>query len=358
VQLLGWLAWDGASVTFQHLAYLTINSSALTQAALKVQRPLVLDVHIGDPPNNEFMIPVCEAQIVNIKIDWGDGKENYVKQSRDTNKGKNGEPLSWHILHTYANEGEYVVRVSPADLIGAIWLDHLGFGESMPKHTWWRPLRAVRSLGALGIRSLSGLFSTARGFNLPLSHLDMCNITDLSFMFSGAASFNQPVENWNVSNVTNMRCMFSLASNFNQPLDGWDVGKVEDMCRMFAFAQSFNQPINSWNVSRVTKMECMFVYARSFDQPVGDWDVGQVVTMGGMFYGAISFNQPLCNWNVSRVSNMPSMFFDAKSFSQDLSSWDVSNVEDMRTFFNGDLFNHESISSWKCHPGEENSDTL
>jgi hypothetical protein len=156
-QLLGWLAWDGASVTFQHLAYLTINSSALIQAALKVQRPLVLEVEVDESHKNEFVIPCVNAHIVNIKIDWGDGKQEYVKQSREDDEEKaeeDWEPVSWSLLHTYANDGEYVVRVSPADRIGPVWLDHLGFGESSSKQTWWRPLRAVRSLGALGIRSL------------------------------------------------------------------------------------------------------------------------------------------------------------------------------------------------------------
>jgi surface protein len=336
-QLLGWLAWDGASVTFQHLAYLTINNSELTAAARKMPCPLVLDVHIADSTNNQFRIPFYESQIGNIKIDWGDGIEERVSVSQMREERK---PMllvdllsAWH---PYPHPGDYVVRIFPDDSIGPVWLDHLGLGRQYPYScvAWWRPLRAVRSLGALGIRSLSGLFKKAHHFNLPLSHLDVSNITDLSHMFEEAASFNQPIEKWNVSNVTNMSGMFYGAKSFNQPIGDWNVGQVESMQRMFH-------------------------NATSFDQPLRDWDVSSVRSMDSLFAGATLFNQPLDKWNVSKVSHMSFMFFNAESFDQDLSSWDVSNVSGMYEMFRGAAkFNRQSISGWKHHPLVDQSDML
>jgi surface protein len=373
VQFLGWLARDGASVAFQHLAYLTINSSELQEAARKMRRPLVLDVHIDDSTENQFRIPIDDAQVVNIKIDWGDGSEERVSLSQMSEEAlereRRGEfdfkfyMLGPHrALHKYADTGDYVIRIFPGDSIGPVWLDHLGFGMVdgdevknpfgvLHVHKWWPPLRAVRSLGALGIRSLSGWFREAKEFNLPLSHLDMSNITDLSFMFAQAESFNQPIEKWNVSNVTNMRATFSYASSFNQPLDGWEVGNVEDMSYMFHGAKSFNQPVGDWDVGQVESMQCMFQNAASFDRPLRDWDVSSVREMAALFDGATLFNQPLDTWNVSEVSNTRRMFFNAESFNQDLSSWDVSNAEADGMFEGATNFDLQSISGWKYQPG-------
>jgi surface protein len=343
-QLLGWLAWDGASVTFQHLAYLTINSSQLKQAARKVQRPLVLDIHIDESQRHRFIIPVAESQTLNVKIDWGDGNVEYVTHSKV--KNSQVDP-AMYIDHVYA-AGDYVIRVFPADDIGPVWLDHLGFGKKYIAYSdiWWRPLRAVRSLGALGIRSLCGLFYGAEDFNLPLSHLDISNVTDLSYIFLYAVSFNQPIEKWNVSNVTNMASMFYGATKFNKPLDCWDVGKVEDMSHMFFSAISFNQPVSSWNVSHVKNMTAMFTSAASFNQPLGDWDVGHVRDMRFLFTGAGSFNQQLRFWNVSNVVDMRGMFQNALSFNQDLSSWDVSNVWDLSLMFCGAISFRQDLSMW------------
>jgi hypothetical protein len=119
VQLLGWLACDG-SVTFQHLAYLTINNSQLKTAASRVERPLVLDVHIdGSTRDNQFFIPFFNAQTVNIRIDWGDGTEEDV--SNLTMKEVSLVTLLHHeydpscgVVHGYTNTGDYVIRVFPA----------------------------------------------------------------------------------------------------------------------------------------------------------------------------------------------------------------------------------------------------
>jgi surface protein len=264
VQLLGWLAWDGASVTFQHLAYLTINSLELKDTARKMPCPLVLDVHIDDPLKNQFRIPFFEAQIANIKIDWGDGKEEFFSQSMLKSNHNS------HVAHEFGDVGGYVVRVFAADNAGPVWLDHLGLGRlrTFSHEAWFRPLRAVRSLGTLGIRSLCGLFKGAEKFNLPLSHLDLSAVTDLSFMFSGAGSFNQPIEKWNVSNVTNMSKMFNHAVSFNQPLSDWDVGKVLTMKAMFNGAEKFDGDISRWDVSSLMNMKFMFAFALEFNQPI------------------------------------------------------------------------------------------
>jgi surface protein len=287
-QLLGWLAWDGASVAVQHLAYLTINSTELREAARMMQNPMVLDVHVDHTLENQFMIPITDSHLVNIKINWGDGKEEIFS---------NSHPVAV-VQHTYSHAGDYVVRVFPADNIGPVWLDHIGFlFAKLRFELWWRPLRAFRSLGTLGIRSLSGLFQKAEKFNLPLSHLDMRNVIDLSCMFFDAASFNQPINSWNVSNVTNMSKMFFGASSFNQPLDGWDVGKVENMSLMFFEAKSFNQPIGNWNISRVKYMNEMFCCASVFNQDLSSWDVSNVWFIDLIFKAAYQFNlQSIRGW--------------------------------------------------------------
>eukprot|EP01122_Echinamoeba_exundans_P007315 TRINITY_DN2218_c0_g1_i1.p1 TRINITY_DN2218_c0_g1~~TRINITY_DN2218_c0_g1_i1.p1 ORF type:complete len:373 (+),score=50.89 TRINITY_DN2218_c0_g1_i1:668-1786(+) len=353
-RFLHFLALDGASKPWQRLAYLTCNNSDLETIAKEMVRPLVVDIAFDERDPKEFILPFSAASVVHIVIDWGDGTP--LESVQDASRK--------FASHRYSQPGEYRVRVwpSPSVTSNSTWLNHLGWGMSAVwdrSKLWWKPLRAFRSLGSLGITSLSGLFASS-DFNLPLDSLDMSSITNISFMFHSALSFNQPIEMWDLRNVTslcgtfenakhfnqplgawdvskvwNMIYTFSQAESFNQPLNTWDVGTVTSMKFMFCVAKAFNHPIDTWNTSNVTDMSFMFSKAESFNQPIGSWDTSKVEAMQYMFNSAASFNQPIGNWNVSKVTNTSFMFETTSAFSQPLDEWDVSNVTNMVAMFQG-----------------------
>jgi surface protein len=339
------LALDGASATWTKLAFLTVNNKELKTTARRMEQPLVMDVHIGGQgANTNFLIPFRQADVARIRVDWGDGNIELINRVGDG-----------FVKHRYNSLGDFVVRIFPTSNADGpvVSLDHLGWGnytlevsEWISTIEWWRPLRSLRSLGRLGIRSLCGLFRRSTGMNLPLAHLDLSKITDLSFMFQSAESFNQPIQSWNVSSVTKMHSMFSGAKSFNQPLGMWDVSNVVEMGNMFDGAIRFNQPINPWNVGRVEYMCGMFFCAFDFNQPLDRWDVSRVCLFSSMFYQALSFNQPIGMWNVSSATDMSHMFCGAGAFNQPIGMWDVSKVTTMADIFRSANSFDQDISGW------------
>jgi hypothetical protein len=241
------LALDGASRTFQQLAYLTHNNNDLRSTAKRMRKPLVLRVGFDrDAEDKTFIFPFHQAKVAKIKIYWGDGSRDIVNKVGDG-----------FAEHRYHGAGEFVVRVFPLDNYCS--LDHIG--GSLTRHSqahWWKPLRSFESLGTLGIRSLSCLFKDATTFNLPLNHLDVSNIFDMSHAFRGALKFNQPLNFWNVSRVIHMRFMFYNCLEFNQSIVDWNVSCVSDMACMFENAASFSAALESWDVSSVRVFNRMF----------------------------------------------------------------------------------------------------
>jgi surface protein len=247
--ILHFLALDGAAKTFRHLAYLTCNSHDLRLAAKRIEWPLVL--RVGFDRNDEdktFIFPFRQAKVVKIKIYWGDGSSENVKQVGDG-----------FAEHRYHGTGEFIVRVFPLGKHAQCSLDHIGFSiVSMPQERWWKPLRSVDNLGSLGIRSLSRLFQDASCFNLPLNHLDVSNIVDMSYLFHSAAKFDQPLHAWDVGSVTKMCYMFYNCAEFDRPIGSWNVSRVTDMFSMFEGASSFSGALEFWNVSNVRYFYRMF----------------------------------------------------------------------------------------------------
>jgi surface protein len=223
--------------------------------------PLVMDIEMTEDQQT-FLIPFHQARVVNFLVLWGDGTQEVYNSDTWVHK---------YVVHKYCDPGTYIVRLYRIDGTDS-GLDHLGFGGAPVTDNWWRPLRSLRTLGTLGIRSLSACFLGAKDFNLPLGHLDTSSITDLAYMFSGAESFNQPIGRWDVSNVTNIKSMFLGASKFNQNIGTWDVSKVQNMESMFSYASAFNQDVSHWNVESLTNMKNMFHWATNFNQNLEAWD--------------------------------------------------------------------------------------
>jgi surface protein len=353
-RILHFLAMDGASYTWQHLAYLTHKNASLKRIAEKMQRPMVFRIGFdGDAEETKFIIPFCAASVVQIEIDWGDDTPIQIFDLTIDHE--------WRVDHEYKNaQGrEFVVQVFPhGDAANNVWLDHLGWGDGGAwsskdlEKSWPGPLRSFTSLGSLGISSLEGLFLSAEHFNLPLSTLDVSGVKNMCAMFSGARSFNQPIGSWNVSNVTDMSFMFNFTDKFNQAIGGWNVGCVNTMRGMFGFAQVFNQPIGDWDVSQVDDMCDMFVDAPVFNQDISRWNVSNVSSMMSMFSRAVAFNQPLEAWDVSNVVYMGGLFQGARSFNQSIGGWDVSSVVSMFLMFNETIFNQD-IGNWNVSSVEE-----
>jgi surface protein len=334
VELLSHLAYDGAMRTFDALAYCTHNNTDLAERARRMPCPFVVVVQPTDK-NHTFSIPVENATVISVCVDWGDGSGLEVVTSPRR-----------ELRHIYTAAGLYTVRVQAYGIpqTRGVWLDAVGY--TMERGRPFARDVAVRyaSLGNLGVRSLAyffsksdytgpvdwnthdvtnmrGMFYYAANFNQPIGTWDVSKVTDMSCMFSGASAFNQPIGTWDVSEVTDMSYMFYGAIAFNQPIGTWDVGKVTDMCHMLYAATAFNQPIGDWDVGKVTNMSYMFCAADAFNQPIGTWDVGKVTDMSFMFSCATAFNQPIGTWDVGKVTDMSYMFEGAVAFKQDLLKW-------------------------------------
>jgi surface protein len=314
--ILKFLSEAGCSRT---LAMLSCCNKFLNKAiACMHAQPAVMDVQFAPDQDRRFLIPFTEAKVVRFKVQWGDGKEDEVTSGT-------------FVTHEYASHGHYVVRLWQMDSTG---LDHLGFGQSQPSPSWWRPLTKLRSLGTLGIRSLSGLFRGAGQFHLSI-HLNTTAVTDLSYMFS-EATFSEAT--------------FSEATSLNQRIGNWNVSNVTNMDGLFLRAHNFNEPLHKWNCSNVTTMKFMFYSAILFDQNIGNWDVSKVKEMEHMFDCADAFNQDLSKWQVGNVTNMKHMFFGATRFNQNLAAWDVRNVTEMAYMFWKSPIRADSIAGWEYHP--------
>lgn len=353
-RILQFLANDGATSVFHQLAFVSHRNADLHACALRLPRPLVFHVCVPSPQNTpdkenyRFLIPFKLATVVQVKIDWGDGS-SLTTVSR---------PGCGYVKHRYKQDGTFCVRIFPhgpgISLEGnRVWLDHLGWDTKrsyFPREAycnrWCRLLHSFEAWGTLGCRSLRGLFSQSRSFNLPLPAWGPNSVVDIGHMFHGADSFNQPVSHWRVGGVRNMEHMFHGARCFNQPLGSWNVSSVGSMESMFELAVSFNQPIGGWAVCGVENMISVFAHARSFNQPIGEWDVRNVTSMRAMFFGATKFNQPVGDWNLDRLTCLSATFCGAVSFNQPLGKWNLSNVEDIGQMFCGAKSFNQLVSGW------------
>lgn len=350
--LLRFLAYDGEDAAWYRLAYLTNRSLDLKNRAKSMKRPMVIHICFDPPPIGQpierkgtmFLLPISEASIMSIEVDWGDGCRCQTFTT----------PMpgaSMFIGHTYSSHGSYRVRIFPLGegkmtSTGRCFLDYLGYPINQKIHSsplWWSRIRNFKSWGSLGLRSLAALFRSANFFNSPLPCFGLDTVQSMQEMFSLAASFDSPIGDWKVGNVTNMAEMFT-ATNFNQSLQKWDVGKVTDMNHMFEFSR-FNHPIGNWNVSKVKNMSFMFAHT-PFNQSIGSWDVSSATNMEAMFHSARSFNRHIGNWDVSKVTNMAEMFASATRFNKPLSAWNVGNVKDMTAMFEAAENFDQQIETW------------
>ena len=286
----------------------------------------------------------------NYSIEWGDGESD--------------ENVQGDIVHTYENEGIYVVRISgdfPQLYMESVTevTDDLGFVTGISYASDNQKLVSVEQWGTIRWKSMNSAFrSTNVQFNADdnpylfdvanMSHAFACDSNNNNSQFF-TCSVPTNLNGWDVSNVNNMEGLFSH-SNFNSDLSGWDVSSVTNMARMFASAGFFNQDITEWNVAQVTNMEQMFENATVFNQDLSDWNVANVTKMGYMFAKAASFNQDISQWDVSSVQDMSGMFlcertFDCR-FNQDISEWNVSSVLRMSEMFAGATGFAQNIGDW------------
>jgi surface protein len=303
---------------------------------------------------SNFELPLTNNGNVNIRVDWGDGKVDYITSWNDPKK-----------LHTYGTFGIRTIRIS-GTLEG--WrFNSNSYAQRLTNIiSWGTNVFNINTdatfagctnlvctsdpnyLPIISTTSLASCFDECYLFNGDISGWDVSGVTNMSFMFqtNALSVFNADISNWDVSNVTNMQAMFSGQGDFNQDLSGWDVSNVTNMIEMFSVALSFDQPIGFWNVSNVTNMGGMFTNTASFNQDLNSWDVSSVTDMSGMFRGATAFNQDLNSWNVSNVTDMSYMFTNAIAFDGNISSWDISSVTNIIYMFNeANVFNQD-ISGW------------
>jgi hypothetical protein len=215
-EILHVLAYNGDERTWTQLAFLACNDKHLRTMARSMERPLVLEIAFKQQNLEDdyvpmvITIPFVQAEIINVEIDGGDGSER---------EAYNGDNYLRSATYEYVAGGSYTVRVFPGraqpnashqEGKSAVYLDHLGHSNDDKNDDWWKPLRAIKTLGSLGITSLSHLFYASQ-WNFPLEWLNVSNVTNMSHMIDWAIKFDQPIERWNVGNVVNMpTCLTEL----------------------------------------------------------------------------------------------------------------------------------------------------
>ena len=203
--------------------------------------------------NQTITIPTYATETYNYTVNWGD-------DDTDTNQSSNA-------THTYANAGDYEVRISG---------------------------------------------------DFPRIHFNAFDGNDNS---NSIVVINQ----WGNQQWTSMRHAFSGATDLEgEATDRPDLSRVTDMWGMFRHAESFNQDIGNWDVSNVTNMGTLFEYTDDFNQDIGDWDVSNVTNMAYMFANATAFNKDISRWDVRGVTNMTNIIDGADAFSQNLGLWYIS----------------------------------
>ncbi len=294
---------------------------------------------------------------IDVTVVWGDGTSDTISATAGN-----------YTQHTYASEGEYIVKIfgrmsafggsvgtrpgfeklTRCISFGDIGIINLGFAFERADNLTEAPIYLPRT-----VNNIRNCFSGLTSFNYGINEWDTSNVTDMQSIFLNASSFNQDIGGWNTSNVTNMRFMFGGASSFNQDIGSFDTSKVTNMFGMFFSATSFNQNIGGWDVSSVTDISSMFAQANSFNQNIGGWDVSNVTTFQSLFVNALSFNNggsgDIGSWDTSSVTNMNSVFNNAQAFDQNIGGWNTSNVTTMNGTLAAPSFNNGGsgdISNW------------
>lgn len=165
---------------------------------------------------------IIGANSIDIKVDWGDGSAT--------------QSFTGNFNHTYANAGEYLIKITGDFSSFGIHPISRGYLESIEQ--WGNQLWKSFRQAFLGCSNLTTLNAT----DTP----DLSLTTDFFRMFK-ETSFNGDIGNWNMS-------------------------KAENLAEMFTFNTQFNQDISNWNVSNVTTFGNMFFGATSFDQSLGKWE--------------------------------------------------------------------------------------
>nr|MBL0722106.1 BspA family leucine-rich repeat surface protein [Sulfurovaceae bacterium] len=228
----------------------------------------------------------------NYSVNWGDGEITYN--------------ITEDITHTYANEGQYRVKIAGV-------FPHLFSGQPYSQendsdnYDGLKLLR-IEQWGTQKWQNMSSTFCDCR--NMELNATDIPNLSEvinMNYMFYNARKMNSYIGDWNISNIISISGLFEKAKNFNQPLKYWDVSKVQDMNNTFYGATKFNQSLYNWNVEKV-------------------------IGMNNTFNGAISFNQRLEAWVIKKVTNMEGMLDDTNlsvyNYNTTLNGW--SNKEPMK----------------------------
>ncbi|MCF2517701.1 BspA family leucine-rich repeat surface protein [Dyadobacter sp. CY351] len=210
----------------------------------------------------------------------------------------------------------------------------------------WRFNKPIGNWNTGKVINMSYMFAYTNAFDQPIGNWNTANVTNMSHMFESAQAFNQPIGNWNTANMLNINNMFASTKLFNQPINSWNTAKITDMHSLFYFAMAFNQPMGSWDTGNVTNMTAMFCYNHVFNQPIGNWNTRNVTDMNLMFSMASAFNQPIGGWDTGKVTNMRSMFYGNKVFNQPLGNWNTAAVTNMAYMFYGNASFNQSLENW------------
>ena len=179
---------------------------------------------------NQITILTSGKESYKYDIEWGDGTIN-----RD---------VIGSIVHTYSHSGVYQVKI--AGKFPQIIFNYRDFADDLK-------LISIEQWGKIRWKSMSEAFSGCSNMvgNFTDSP-DLSHVKSMEGMFDSAKLFNSDISDWDVSHVKEMSAMFSGAVSFNQNVENWDVSKVERMNSMFYNAKSFsNRDLSLWDVSNV-----------------------------------------------------------------------------------------------------------
>lgn len=208
----------------------------------------VMQTNLGGRSSKQISIPVGITnglRTANTTIHWGDGNTTTTTQDGVYN-------------HTYANHGEYAVRISCNDELEGIG----NLSGALPA-TYTDTIKEIRSWGIhtfadqngsdLSFYNLCGEISY-NAFEVPENLPTGGGNADLRLesMFEGCEANPSNLVNWDLTQYRNVRMtdMFKDAVNFNQPIGVWDVSLTSESAStqplVFNNTSSFNQDLGNW----------------------------------------------------------------------------------------------------------------
>ena len=171
----------------------------------------------------------------------------------------------------------------------------------------------------------------ASSYNMPITKLDLTNVTTLEGFLEDAVSYNKllvfsDTDKLNTTSVTSMKNMLKGAVNFNRDVVGLATDNVTTMESMLEGATSFNKSIVGLPGTNTINVKHLLKGATSYNKSLEGLDTSKLQEVEGLLEGATSFNQPL-KLNFPAVGKLDGLLKGATAFNSELSDLNIGTFD-------------------------------